>query len=199
MPVTNFSPNKVAKGPGLIWYNVEVPAAGARLVIDTAGVPSGTGNTSAKHIGYTASGATFTVSKTVERFFADEEANPISQAITESIATITADIMLVDDFDVLELVTRGVGTRVTAAGIESITGGISGFNGTSMAVIFPTTASTAAAPKYGVFHLYNAVNEGGFDVALSRKSLSQSGVTFTGLAVSGRAVTDTSWNRWSQI
>lgn len=195
--VTNFSPNKTAQGPGLIWYNVATPASGARMTLTADGRPDPTENPNAKHIGYTKSGASFEVSKSVTKLYADEEPNPIQQTIDESNATITADIMLVDDFDVLQLVTRGIGTRVTGvAGVESITGGISAEATTGIAVIFPTKADPT---KFAVFHLYAAQNEGGFATALARKDLSASSVTFTGQPVAGRPATDSTWNRWSQV
>lgn len=193
--VTNFSPTKTAQGPGLIWYNLATPVDGARLTLASDGKPDATENPNAKHIGYTKSGASFAVSKTVTKLYADEEPNPIQQTIDESNASITADIMLVDDFDVLELVTRGVGTKVTGSGYESITGGIGTESPTGIAVIFKTKADPT---KFGVFHLYAAQNEGGFETALARKDLSASSVTFTGQPVAGRATTDTTWNRWSQ-
>jgi hypothetical protein len=192
--VTNFSPDKLAIGPGLIWYNVAVPGAGARLAIDSDGKPTVASSPNAKHIGYTAAGAKFSVKPEIQRHFADEEVNPVHQSITQSVATISADVQLLDDFDVLELLSSGVGTRVTGDGFDSITGGIAELRYTSIAVIF---ALKDDPTKFGVFHLYNAANEGGFEVALSRKSLSQSNVVFTGLALQGRAPTDTSWNRWS--
>jgi hypothetical protein len=196
MPVvTNFSPDKLAVGPGLIWYNVAVPGPGARMVLGPDGKPDATANPNAKHIGYTAAGAKFSVKPEIQRHYADEEVNPVHQSITQSVATISADVQLLDDFDVLELLASGVGTRVTGSGFDSITGGIAPLKYTSIAVIWSIINDPT---KFGVFHLYNAANEGGFEVALSRKSLAQSNVVFTGLALEGRAPTDTSWNRWSE-
>ena len=61
MPTTastlNFDKTKVARGPGKLWLNVALPAAGAVLTLHSDGTPDATTNPNAKHVGMTKAGA----------------------------------------------------------------------------------------------------------------------------------------------
>jgi hypothetical protein len=195
---TNFSVTTIKAGtPGQLWANLAIPAAGARITLDADGTPDASANPNAIHLGMTKEGAAFTFKPSVENYYADEFRSPIKAVIAETEAMITAELLQVEDFDVLKNITAGFGTYGTASGYKQLTMGTGTLTYTSLALIWPTEAD---ATKFAVAHLYKCYNESGIDgLTIGRQNQGGLSVSFRGLDITTRAKADTLGNYWIQI
>lgn len=195
---TNFSVTTIKAGtPGQLWANLAIPAGGARLSLHTDGTPLAASNPTAVHLGMTKEGATFTFKPRVENYYADEFKSPIKAVYAETEAMITAELLQVEDFNVLQACTSGMGTYATSSGYKQVTMGTGSLSYTSIALIWPTEADPT---KFAVAHLYKAYNEAGIDgLAIGRQGQGGLKVSFRGLDITTRSATDTLGNYWIQI
>jgi hypothetical protein len=195
---TNYQPTLIRAGSiAQVWGNLAIPAAGARLTLDTDGTPDATANPSAVHLGMTEAGAMFKVKPTFQKFLADEFASPVKNQMDALEATIEAAFLQIMDEKLLQVLTVGFGTYATDTGYKEVALGIAAQTYTSLALIFPTEADKT---KFGVFHLYKTNNTGGLDsIDMSRKKMSSAKAVFEGLAIPGRAATDSVGKYWWQI
>lgn len=194
---TNFSVTTIKAGtPGQLWANLAIPAGGARLTLHTDGTPDSTANPNAVHLGMTKEGASFTFKPKVENYYADEFKSPIKAVIAETEAMISAELLQVEDMDVLKQVTQGFGTYSTSTGYKQITMGTGTLTYTSIALIWPTEADST---KFAVAHLYKAYNEAGIDgLTIGRQGQGGLKVSFRGLDITTRSAADTLGNYWLQ-
>jgi hypothetical protein len=194
---TNYGITKIRAGSvGQLWVGCAIPAGSARMTLASDGTPDATANPNAKHLGMTREGATFNVKPGFENFMADEFSSPVKTRMTGLEMTIAAEILQVEDWDILEQITAGFGTRVTDTTFDQLTFGIGSQSYTSVALIFPTEGDKT---KYAVFQLYKAFNEAGLDsLQISRKTMSGARVTFRGLDITSRDITDLSGSFWKQ-
>ncbi len=184
----DFDVNDVAKSSGNLFSGVVVPAAGLSMTITAAGLPDPTQNPLAKHLGYTQEGSVLTTQRELEEDFADEFLAPIRSNIKTVGMSLTGELLQVDDIDLNALLTKGVGTKVVGAGYERITFGRGALTYTGIALIFPLEADPT---KFGVFHLYSAVNQAGFERAVSGKTLARMKFDFKAYEITTRAAADT--------
>lgn len=196
---TNFSVTTIKAGtPGQLWANLAIPGAGARLSLHTDGTPDSSANPNAVHLGMTKEGATFTFKPSVENYYADEFRSPIKAVIAETEAMISAELLQVEDFNVLKALTAGFGTFASdmGAGYKQLTMGTGTLTYTSLALIWPTEADPT---KFAVAHLYKCYNESGLDgLTIGRQNQGGLAVSFRGIDITTRAVTDTLGNYWIQ-
>lgn len=193
---TNWNVAAIAQNQGQLWANLAIPAAGARLTLHTDGTPDSTANPNAKHLGMTREGAQFMVKPKFDQYYADEFVQPIKTGLSEQEMMITAELLQVTDTALLELLTPGVGTKTTGTGYEQVTFGQRPIVYSSVAVIFPTEADPT---KFAIFQLYKAINEGGIDMKIGRKTLSGIPVSFRGFDIPTRAIADTAGSFWKQV
>ena len=180
-----------------LWTGLAVPAAAARLTLDTDGTPDATANPSAKHLGHTDAGLTVTGTETVQDFFADEVAYPIASSLDTVEYTIAGSALQVADEELVKFLAANTGTYGTAAGYKEFTLGYkSSITYASVAAIWKSPLDPT---KFAVFNLYNARNTTGFNFQIGRKVRSSSAFTIKGYGITSRAAADQMGNYWWQI
>ncbi len=191
----NFDVLKTTKQPCKIWVGLAIPGAGAELTL-SAGEPDGTENPNALHMGLTDDGAKLMGETTTTEEFFDEFEEPLEETIDQRSLKITANLSQVMDFDVLEHVLNGMGTRNDVTGKEKITFGEAPIATTGVAVIFPLKEDPT---KYGVFHLYKASFKSKFETPISRQNRGVIPVEIVGFGIPGRADNDRIGSWWKEI
>lgn len=187
---------KVAQNAGQLWRDLAIPGAGARLTLATDGTPDATANASTAHLGATKAGSKVMVKSTLNKFFVDEFRGAIITNVDAIEMGISAELVGVTDAQLLAFLLPGVGTRSTSSGYDQVTIGAKAITYSSCALIFPLIEDTT---KFGIFHVYSAVNDPGVEWASSRKELGFTPASLLGYEITTRAVTDTLGNIWKQI
>ncbi len=195
-----YAATKILTGPGDAYLNVAVPGTGARLTIaanaNSELTPDSTANPNAKHLGLTTEGCTMKVANDIESFEADELTSPYKQQLTGDEATISGNMLQIEDTTLLEYMMPGA-TAGSGSGYEQVTfGGKTTISPFSVAVI---GASAEDPTKAVVFQLYSVVNFGGLEYQLSRKTPSSSPFEFRGQSVASRAQGDQVGTWWRQV
>ncbi len=190
-----------ALNAGQLWANLSLPGAGGKLNLHTNGTPDAVTNPQAIHLGATKAGSKLMVKPKYSQYYVDEFRSPIDTQITEIESMITADLVGVTDMELAELLSTGFGTKTTdlgGAGVPpsaKITFGTKIIQYTSIAHIFPLAADPT---KFGVWHLYRALNEPGLEFSSSRKELGFTPVSFRAYEITTRALEDTFGAYWIQ-
>lgn len=185
----------LAQNQGDLWGNLAIPGAAARMVI-TSGTPDSVLNTTAFHYGATKAGSKLMIKSGMTKHYVDEFRGPIVTNIDTVEMGISAELVAITDMDVMTNLLPGVGTYATASGYKEIRVGIKAIAYQSVALIFPLIEDTS---KYGIFHIYSALNDTGVEWAQSRKELGFTPVSFVGYEITSRAVTDTMGTYWKEI
>lgn len=193
--MANFDVLKTTKQPCQIWVGLAVPGAGDELTL-SSGEPDATENPNALHLGLTNDGATLLGETTTTEEYFDEFEEPLEETIDQRTLKITANLAQVMDFDVLEQILNGMGTRSDVSGKEKIVFGDASLKTTGCAVIFPLKEDPT---KYGVFHLYKASFKSKFETPISRQTRGVIPVEIVGLGIPGRADADRIGAFWKQI
>lgn len=186
----------IAQNAGQLWANLAIPGAGARLTLDADGTPDATANPNAMHLGATKAGARLMIKSSLTNFNVDEFRAPIVTNIEAVQMGISAELVGVTDMDLMEFLLPGVATQATGSGYEQIRVGTKALVYSSVALIFPLIEDTT---KYGIFHLYRAINDAGVEWAQSRTELGGTPVNFVGYEITTRAATDTVGAYWKQV
>jgi hypothetical protein len=190
--MANVDATKIHQGPGKLWLNVAVPAAGARLVINEAGEPTaGT----PFFAGATEGAATVILSPKLEQITADQVSAPIDVVMTGEAATVEvtmkeSDLAKLKFFIVHGSFSTGTDTTLPAGaqGYEEISfGGILPIPKTSVAVISPRRDATG---KFVVSQLYQAYQAEAVQIPFQRGKETTYKVKFEGLADPTRAPGD---------
>lgn len=192
---TDYDVSKIIQTKAQLWAGLAIPGSGARLTLHTDGTPDATANPNAVHLGMTKEGAKIMAKTNFNEFYADEFVDAIKRSIEKQEMSIEAELLQFD-IDILALITPGAGTKATGSGYEQIKFGQIDIVYSSVALIWPTEADPT---KFGVFHLYKALNTQGFESAIGRKQLSGLPVRFQGQAITTRATTDTTGAWWQQV
>lgn len=193
---TAWKTTNIAQAAGQLWRGLAIPGAGARLTLHTDGTPDATANPSAKHMGATKSGAKVMVKSSMTEFFVDEFKASIARNVDSVQMGISAELVGVTDLNLVEFLLPGVGTWSTASGYEQVTIGTKAIAYDSVAEIFPLVEDTS---KFGVFHVYKALNDSGVEWAQSRKEMGSIPVNLVGQEITTRAAADTLGSIWKQI
>lgn len=191
-----YSSTNLIIGPGDSWGSLAVPGSGARITIHTDGTPESVANPSAKHVGFTDQGCKAMYTNEIERFEADEQTAPIlSRILTESLS-IEGSFLQGADLDIVDMFIMGA-SKTSGTGYEMIAlGGNTAVTGQSFALIVPTVAS---ASYFHVFSIYNAYNEVGVEINVTRRDLARIPFKMSGLQVSSRTVGDRLGSIWKSV
>lgn len=193
---TSWKTTAIAQNAGQLWRGLAIPGAGARLTLDADGTPDATANPNAKHMGATKAGAKLMIKSSMTNFNVDEFRAPIVTNIDTIQMGISAELVGITDTELMAYLLPGVGTRGTGSGYEQIQVGIKALAYDSVALIFPLIEDTS---KYGVFHLYKALNDAGVEWAQARTELGGVPVNMVGYEITTRAATDTLGSYWKQV
>jgi hypothetical protein len=185
----------LAQNAGDLWCSLAIPGAAARMVI-TSGTPDSVLNTSAFHLGATKGGSKLMIKSGMTKHYVDEFRGPIVTNIDTVEMGISAELVAVTDMDVMTHMLPGVGTYATGSGYKEIRVGIKAIAYQSVALIFPLIEDTT---KYGIFHIYSALNDTGVEWAQSRKELGFTPCSFVAYEITSRAATDTAGTYWKEI
>lgn len=191
--VHNYS--KTQKGPCAIWAKLGIPAANARLA-QTGGVPDVGSNPDRLLLGLTEKGATVNIKMTTEEEYFDEFYQPLGTDVTQREFTVTAELSEIYNIDVLETISKGMGTKITGAGYEGINIGAAALAYTSIAVISPLRADPT---KFSIIHIYQAFAQIDMSIVHSKAERAKIPVTFVGYGIPSRAASDTHGSFWWQI
>ena len=193
----------LAQNAGKLWGSLAIPSAGSRLLVHVAdGTPDATANSTAFHFGATEKGAKLMVKPSFDKFTVDEFRGPVATNIGGLDMGIAASLVGITDMDVMTHMMPGVGTYSTgiASGdfvaYKMIQIGVKAITYQSVACIFPLIEDTS---KWGVFHVYSALNDNGVEWEQSRKALGFTPANFVGFEITTRAATDTMGCYWKQI
>lgn len=184
-----------AQNAGQLWANLAIPGGGARLSLHSNGSPDATLNPTAVHLGATKSGAKLMIKPKYNNQFVDEFRTPVSTNISEVESAISCELVGVSDMTLVELLTAGFGTKTVGTGYEQTTFGIKEIQFTSIAHIFPLADDPT---KFGVWHLYKALNDNGLEFSVSRKELGFTPVAFRAYEIPARDAADTFGSYWRQ-
>ena len=180
-----------------LWAGLSVPAAGARLSLDTSTLtPDATANPNAIHLGRTSEGVTVRVATTTEGSTSDEFSAPYRVIPTVEEMVISATLKQVLDFNILQRLSP-VMTRTTGSGYEEMSfGGTTTVATTSVALI---CAMPEDATKAFVAQLYRTSNDAPIEVNFRRTQDGMTAVSFRGQAVETRAAGDQIGKIWKQV
>lgn len=190
--MANVDATKIHQGPGKLWLNTAIPAAGARLTIDSTGTPTAGTPVFA---GATDGAATFVLTPKLEEITADQVAAPIDVVMTGEAESIEvtlkeSDLAKLTNFIVHGSFTTGTDTSLPAGAqtYEEITfGGIKIIPKTSVAVI---SARRDAPGKFVVSQLYQAYQADAVQLPFQRGKETTYKVKFQGLADPTRTAGD---------
>jgi hypothetical protein len=183
---------KIHQGPGKLWLNVSVPASGSRLLINSAGDPTGGTPVFA---GATEGAATVLLAPKLDPITADQVAGPIDVVMTGEAESIEvtlkeSDLAKLKNFIVHGSFTTGTDTGLPAGAqsYEEISfGGVLAIPKASVAVISPRRDATG---KFVVSQLYQAYQAEAIQLPFQRGKETTYKVKFEGLADPARPVGD---------
>ncbi len=193
MPFTITVPD-IHQGPGFLWYNVQEPAAGARLLVDANGNPQG-GTPVA--MGASEGAAKFQFKAKLEPVQIDQETAPVDILMTAEDAQIEVTLKESSLAKIIKMLEHGTFTSGTDVGLpagaqtyEQISvGGLVALPTAPVALISPRRG-TASPTKYLIVCLYKAYGFAELDLSFTRSKESVYKVQFQGLADLARAAGD---------
>jgi hypothetical protein len=194
MPTFSVTVPDIHQGTGMLWYGVDVPSAGARLLVDTNGNPvSG----SPLPMGASEGAATFQLEAKVEELSIDQETAPVDAVMTAESAYLEVTLKessLVKIAASLAHATYSSGTDTGlpagAQAYEQITvGGTVKIPQAAVALISPRRGFSQPG-KFMVACLYNAYAKNPFQIGFTRTKEAIYKVRFEGLTVQGRPLGD---------
>lgn len=193
----HFDSTLITLAYGWFWFDMAIPAGGARATLFTDLTPDATANPSAKHLGHTDEGWEMTAQASREGQTVDESVAEVDTAISGLEVGLAANLVQTQDISgTLRYLAQGFGSYSTAAGYEQITLGIIPIVFSSVALIFPQRADVTKAM---VYQLYKSLNDSGLANQIRRKTKGNNPVAFKGFSVTSRAAADQVGNLWKQI
>jgi hypothetical protein len=189
---SNVDATKIHQGPGKLWLDVAVPAAGSRLLIDASGEPTGG---TPLFAGATEGAATVVLTPKLETVTADQVPGPLDVVMTGEAESIEVTLKESDLDKLQHFIVHGAFATGTDTGLpagsqtyEEITfGGLVPIPKTSVAVISPRRD---AAGKFVVSQLYQAYQAEAIQLPFQRGKETTYKVKFEGLADATRAAGD---------
>lgn len=185
---TNFDITKISAGRVVqLWYGLAIPAVGAIATLHTDGTPDATANPSAKHLGFTDKGAVVTARGEWTDYMGDEQSGPLKTVFAAGEMRITADLLQVEDMNIMQLLSSGFGTLAAITGGQRLGFGVGTQAYTSLAAIW---ALEADSTKYCIFHIFRSANKSGISFNKSRTEKSIVSADFQGYDIAGRTATE---------
>ena len=194
MPSFTITVPDIHQGPGYVWYNVAVPAAGARLLVDSGGNPT---QGSPVAMGASEGAATFHMEAKIEEISIDQETAPVDAVMTAESAYL--EVTLKESS--LSKISRALAHAAYATGSDSglpsgaqayeeiTVGGLVAIPQAPVALVSPRRGF-AAPGKFMVACLYNSYAKDPFQIGFTRTKEAVYKVRFEGLAVLARAQGD---------
>lgn len=202
MPQAVFTPTNIFQGPGNLWLSCNVPAAGARLLIDANGNPT---EGSPRHVGGTDGAMTIAVSPKFEEMGIDQETDAVDVIMTAQASEIDVTMKELTFYNLRDSLGVGIYASGTDTGLpagaqqyeELSYGGLMSVPKFCVAVI----AQRRDAPgKFVVSVLYNAYAAGpGFKLDIEKGKPTLIKQKFKGLAISSRAAGDKTGKIYRQV
>jgi hypothetical protein len=184
----------IHQGTGMLWYNVAVPAPGARLLVDANGNPVGG---SPLAMGSSDGVATFHMEAKIEEVAIDQQTAPVAAIMTAESAYL--EVTLKES--ALAKIAAGLahaayssgtdtGLPAGAQNYEEITvGGLVTIPQAGVALISPRRGFNSPG-KFMVACLYNAYAKDPFQIGFTRSKEATYKVRFEGLSMLNRAPGD---------
>jgi len=194
MPSFTITVPDIHQGPAFLWYGVQAPTAGARLLVDANGNPVGG---SPLAMGASEGPATFHMEAKIEEIAIDQETAPVDAVMTAESAYIEATLKESS----LVKISQGLAHAVYISGADpGLPAGAQNYEQLSVGglVTLPQAPVALISPRRGfsspgkfmVACLYNAYAKDPFQVGLTRSKEATYKVRFEGLAVLSRPQTD---------
>src|SRR5207302_9885330 len=184
----------IHQGSGYLWYNVQMPANGARLMVDSNGNPVGG---TPLPMGASEGAATFHLESKIEEISIDQETAPVDAVMTAESAYL--EVTLKESS--LSKISRALAHAAYATGSDSglpsgaqayeeiTVGGLVAIPQAPVALVSPRRGF-AAPGKFMVACLYNTYAKDPFQIGFTRAKEAVYKVRFEGLAVLSRAQGD---------
>lgn len=194
MPSFTITVPDIHQGPGFLWYNVQAPAAGARLLVDASGNPVGG---SPVPMGASEGAATFHMEAKLEEISIDQETGPVDVVMTAESAYLEVSLKESSLSKVAKSLAHAsylsgsdTGLPAGAQAYEEITvGGLVAIPQAPVALVSPRRGFSSPG-KFLVACLYNTYAKDPFQVGFTRTKEAVYKVRFEGLAVLARAQGD---------
>ena len=194
MPSFTVTVPDIHQGPGFLWYNVQVPAAGARILVDAGGNPVG-GSPIA--MGASEGAATFHLEAKLEEVSIDQETGPVDVVMTAESAYIEISLKESSLIKVSKALAHASYSSGTDTGLptgaqayEEVTvGGLVAIPQAPVALVSPRRGFSNPG-KFMVACLYNTYPKDPFQIGFTRTKEAVYKVRFEGLAVLSRAQGD---------
>jgi hypothetical protein len=194
MPSFTVTVPDIHQGPGFLWYNVQTPAAGARLLVDATGNPVGG---SPVAMGASEGAATFHMEAKLEEISIDQETGPVDVVMTAESAYIEVSLKESSLAKVAKALAHAsyssgsdTGLPSGAQAYEEITvGGLVAIPQAPVALVSPRRGFSIPG-KFLVACLYNTYAKDPFQIGFTRAKEAVYKVRFEGLAVLSRAQGD---------
>lgn len=194
MPSFTVTVPDIHQGTGFLWYGVQVPSSGARLLVDANGNPVGG---SPVPMGASDGAATFHMEAKIEEVAIDQETAPVDAVMTTESAYMELTLKesaLAKVAASLAHATYSSGTDTGlpagAQNYEEITvGGLIKVPQAAIALISPRRGF-ASPGKFMVACLYNAYAKNAFQIGFTRSKEATYKVHFEGLALLNRNLGD---------
>ncbi|HLW80044.1 MAG TPA: hypothetical protein VKU44_10650 [Terriglobia bacterium] len=194
MPSFTITVPDIQQGPGFLWYNVQAPAAGARLLVDANGNPTAG---SPVPMGASDGAATLHFEAKLTEISADQETGPVDVVMSAESAYIEVSLKESSLAKVAKGLAHATYSSGTDTGLptgaqayEEITlGGLVAIPQAPVALISPRRGFTSPG-KFLVACLYNAYAKDPFQVGFTRTKEAIYKVRFEGLAVLSRTQGD---------
>jgi hypothetical protein len=184
----------IHQGPGYLWYGVQVPAVGARLLVDASGTPVGGSPTP---MGASEGPATFHMEAKIEEISIDQETAPVDAVMTSENAYIEATLKESSLQKIVHALAHATYSSGTDPGLPAgaqnyeqlLVGGLQAVPQAAVALVSPRRAFSSPG-KFMVACLYNAYAKEPFQIAFTRTKEAVYKVRFQGLAVLTRPLGD---------
>jgi len=187
MPSFTITVPDIHQGSGYLWYNVQMPANGARLMVDSNGNPVGG---TPLPMGASEGAATFHLESKIEEISIDQETAPVDAVMTAESAYIEITLKESSLAKIAKSLAHATYSSGTDTGLpagaqayEQISvGGLVTLPQTPVALISPRRGFGSPG-KFMVACLYNTYPKEPFEVGFTRTKEAVFKVRFEGLAV----------------
>ena len=194
MPSFSVTVPDIHQGTAFLWYGVQVPSPGARLLVDANGNPLGG---SPLPMGASDGAASFHMEAKVEELSVDQETAPVDAVMTAESAYVEATLKESALAKIAASLAHASYTSGTDTGLpagaqsyEEITvGGLIKIPQSAIALISPRRGF-ASPGKFMVACLYNAYAKAAFQIGFTRSKEATYKVHFEGLALLNRTIGD---------
>jgi len=192
---------KTAKGPGILYAGVTMPADLARLAITTAGKLDLAVHTAAVAIAATVAGTKFLAKPKPEDDTIDEVAGIWQRSIIDWEMSLSGTFREVLNPKILAALTPGatiVTDTVSTPNVDQVLFGVGAVNYPAFAHISRVPSSPDNAPLFMVLMIYAGFNDAGLNLDMTRAKGAGSPYNIVAMPVAGRSASDQKGTFWFQ-